>query len=337
MGWTPDQLPDLTGKTYAITGGNGGLGVEAAKILAGKGARVVITSRSAAKAEGALAEIREAVPGADLDFVILDLTDPKSIEAAADALQEKCERLDAVINNGGVMQTPLIRTDEGFELQIATNHLGHFRLNRALLPLLEASGGRVVPISSIAHKSGRIHLDDFNFEKSYDPSVSYCQSKLANLMYGFELQRRLAARGSKVTAIPCHPGYAATNLQSAGVGMEGGSRLLRWIYSVTNPLLAQSATLGAYPLVLAAADPDAKPGTYYGPTGFYQSRGPVGESYVASQAKDEEMARKLWEKTEELVGPFFAEADQRAKVIQTEKDPTKDTSDTPADASQPNP
>ena len=160
MRWTPDRLPDLTGKTYAITGGNGGLGLEAAKILTAKGARVVITARSEAKAEGALAEIREATPDADVAWVQLDLADADSVAAAADALLQACPRLDAIINNAGVMQPPLRRTAEGFELQMATNHIGHFRLNARLLGRLEESGGRIVPVSSIGHRMGTINFDD---------------------------------------------------------------------------------------------------------------------------------------------------------------------------------
>jgi NAD(P)-dependent dehydrogenase (short-subunit alcohol dehydrogenase family) len=305
MSWTPDKLPDLKGRTYAITGGNSGLGLEAAKILASKGARVVITARSDAKAKAALEVIRSAIPSADVDYVLLDLADADSIRAAAEKLRQACPRLDALINNAGVMQTPEIRTSEGFELQLATNHLGHFRLNSLLFPLLESSSGRIVPVSSIAHRFGKIALDDLMSTKSYDPMVAYGQSKLANIMYGFELQRRLSARGSSVVSIPCHPGYAATNLQTAGVGMDGGSTMWRWMYKVTNVLLAQSAERGSYPLVLAAADPDAEPGAYYGPTRFGDARGAVGKSFVSGTAKDEEVARKLWEKTEELVGPFF--------------------------------
>ena len=308
MNWTPSNLPDLTGKTYAITGGNSGLGLEAAKILTGKGAKVVITSRKEDKARAALAEVRAHSPGADVDFVLLDLTDPASIEQAAAALIEKCPRMDALINNAGVMQPPETRTAEGFELQMATNHLGHFRLNAHLLDHLEASSGRIVPVSSVAHKFGAIAFDDLMFEKSYDATVAYSQSKLANLMYAFELDRRLKARGSKVMSIPCHPGYAATNLQSAGVGMDGGSKFFKVLYSVTNKVMAQSAERGAYPLVLAAADPGAEAGTYYGPTGMAQARGPVGESFVDKRAKDQAIARQLWEVTEKLVGPFFHDA-----------------------------
>jgi len=306
MGWTPGRLPDLKGKSYAITGGNSGLGLEAAKILTSKGARVVITARSEGKAKAALELIRSAHGSADVDFVLLDLADADSIRSAAEKIEKICPRLDALINNAGVMQTPEIRTSEGFELQFATNHLGHFRFNSLLFPLLDNSSGRIVPVSSIAHRFGKIALDDLMSTTKYDPMAAYGQSKLANIMYGFELQRRLAARKSSVVSIPCHPGYAATNLQSAGVGMEGGSAMWGWLYKVTNALIAQSAERGAYPLVLAAADPNAEAGAYYGPTRFGDARGPVGKSSVSDGARDEEVARKLWEKTEELVGPFFA-------------------------------
>ena len=306
MSWTPEQLPDLSGKTYAITGGNSGLGLQAATILAGKGAKVVITSRSAEKAEAALGEIRSAVASADVDFVQLDLSVAESVVSAAAAIREKCPQLDALINNAGIMQPPLTRTTEGWELQIATNHLGHFRLNSLLFDHVEESGGRIVAVSSIAHKLGRIDFDDLMSEASYDATDRYSQSKLANLLYTLELQRRLEARGSKVASIGCHPGYAATNLQSTGVGMDGGSAFFRVLYKISNATVAQTATAGAYPLVLAAADPTAEAGAYYGPTGFQQMRGAVGKSFVHRKAKDEEVARRLWEVTEELVGPFFA-------------------------------
>ena len=305
MSWTPDNLPSLSGKTYVVTGGNSGLGFEAAKILAAKGARVVVTTRSEAKALDAVGALRAAVPQADVDFVLLDLTDPESIEKAADAILEKCPRLDACINNAGVMQTPELRTSEGFELQLATNHLGHFRLNRRLLARLEENAGRVVPVSSVAHRSGVIDLEDLNAKKDYDSMRAYSQSKLANLMYGFELQRLLTERASPVVSISCHPGYAATNLQSTGVGMEGGSAIFRTLYKVLNAVVAQSAEKGAWPLVLAAADPKAEAGAYYGPTGLGGARGKVGKSFVDPRAQDQDVAAALWKKTEELVGPFF--------------------------------
>ena len=305
MNWNPDSLPSLIGKSYVVTGGNSGLGFETARILAEKGARVLITTRDETKARAALDSLRSILPKADLDFVLLDLTDPTSITAAATAIIDKCPHLDACINNGGVMQTPEVRTAEGFELQFSTNHLGHFRLNRALFSHIERSNGRIVAVSSIAHRGGNIRLDDLNAQKGYDSTAAYTQSKLANLMYSFELQRRLVARGSKAISIACHPGYAATNLQSTGVGMEGGSSFFRAVYKVTNSLVAQPAERGAWPSVLAAADPNAEPGGYYGPTGIGELRGKVGKAQASARAKDQAMAGALWDKTEALVGSFF--------------------------------
>jgi NAD(P)-dependent dehydrogenase (short-subunit alcohol dehydrogenase family) len=309
MRWTPDQLPDLSGKTYVITGGNSGLGLEAAMILAKKGGRVVITARSAAKAADAVERIRAAAPGAVVEVVSLDLADLDSVAEAAATLHKTCDHIDAFINNAGVMQPPLQRTKQGFELQFGTNHLGHFRLNALLFDRFDACGTRIVPVASMAHEQGRIDLDDLDYQRrTYTPTEAYCQSKLANVMYAFELQRRLTARGSRAVAIPCHPGYAATNLQTAGVGMEGGSGFFRALYRVTNALIAQSATEGAYALTLAAADPTAKPGAYYGPTGIARARGPVGECWIAPQALDERVAAGLWAQSEARVGPFFGAA-----------------------------
>jgi NAD(P)-dependent dehydrogenase (short-subunit alcohol dehydrogenase family) len=302
--WTPDNLPDLTGKSYFITGGNSGIGIEAAKILCKKGANVVISARKQSNAEEAMAEIEAEVPGAKVTWVPLDLTDPDSITSAAAKVMETTPELNALICNAGVMQTPERTTKEGFELQFATNHLGHFRLTSALYSHLVKSKGRVVVVSSIAHSLGKINLDDLMGRPKYDPMVAYSQSKLANMLFAFELDRRLVKANSPVICIPCHPGYSATNLQTAGVGMEGGSRFFKTIYKLSNKLIAQPAKLGAYPEVLAAADPDAKRATYYGPTKWADMKGPVGLSKVAPQAKDEEMARKLWEATENLVGPF---------------------------------
>jgi NAD(P)-dependent dehydrogenase (short-subunit alcohol dehydrogenase family) len=309
MSWTPARLPDLTGKTYVITGGNSGLGLETAKTLAAKGGRVVITARSEANATTALAEVRAAAPGANADFVLLDLADLDSVDRAAAELKAKCPRIDAIVNNAGVMQTPFLKTKQGFELQIGTNHFGHFRLNAALFDRLEASAARIVPVASIAHEFGKVDVSDLDFaRRAYDPTQAYGQSKLANLLYGFELHRRLVARGSRVVSIPAHPGYAATNLQTAGVGMDGGSKLFRALYRITNALLARPASEGAYAQILAAADPDATPGVYYGPTGIARARGPVGPCWVAPQGKDEATARALWEATEARVGAFFPAA-----------------------------
>jgi len=304
MNWTPKNLTDLSGKSYFITGGNSGIGLEAAKILCNKGATVLISARSEAKATAALAQIEAAAPGAKASWVQLDLTEPESIAAAATKVIEKLPQLDALVNNAGVMQSPKRQTAEGFELQFATNHLGHFRLTVALYDHLAKSNGRIVVVSSIVHHQGKIHLDDLMQLTHYNPSTSYSQSKLANIMFAFELDRRLKAANSPVVCIPCHPGYSATNLQTAGVGMEGGSRFFRALYRITNKVIAQSAVLGSYPLVLAAAEPEAEAGIYYGPTGIGDAWGPVGKSKVARHARDEEVARKLWEATEALVGDF---------------------------------
>jgi NAD(P)-dependent dehydrogenase (short-subunit alcohol dehydrogenase family) len=302
--WTPARLADLTGQTHFITGGNSGVGFEAAKILCSKGATVIIGARSEAKATKALAAITAATPKAKASWVQLDLTDPESIATAAAQVIERHPKLDSLVNNAGVMQTPKRQTSEGFELQFATNHLGHFRLARALYGHLAKSNGRVVVVSSIVHHQGKIHLDDLMQLAAYNPTTSYSQSKLANIMFAFELDRRLKAANSPVASIPCHPGYSATNLQAAGVGMEGGSRFFRGLYRITNMVVAQSAVLGSYPLVLAAADPEAESGIYYGPTGMGDMRGPVGKSKVAKHARDEAIAGKLWEATEALVGDF---------------------------------
>jgi len=307
MSWTPDALPALTGKTYVITGGNSGLGLESMRILASKGARVVFTARSQKNADGAIEDIRRTVAGADVEPVILDLASLASIDAGAEQILAKCPRIDALVNNAGVMQTPSSRTADGFELQLGTNHLGHFRLDARLFPRVESSAGRIVPVSSIAHKLAGIGLDDLFYEKrSYDATDAYGQSKLANLMFGLELHRRLVARKSAAKSIPCHPGYAATNLQTTGVGMEGGSKFFQAIYAISNRVVAPSAYRGPSSLRFAGADPSAKAGSYYGPTGFNQLRGPVGESFMTKAAKDETVARALWDKSEALVGPFFA-------------------------------
>ena len=297
--WKVSQLPDLTGKKYLITGGNSGLGLEAAKILGNRNAHVMITSRSKDKGESAVAEIVRHI-GNDKDsriaLVELDLANMASIKGAVENIKQQVSKLDGVINNAGIMQTPQQTTKDGFEMQLGTNHLGHFLLNGLLYPLVVEASGRFVPVSSIAHKSGKINFDDIMSTKKYSPMAAYCQSKLANLMYGFELQRRLDSVGSKVSSISCHPGYAATNLQSTGP-----KGFFKIIYKVTNKLMAQSASAGAAPEVLAAAGEEAQPGAYYGPTKMGGAKGPVGDADVASQALDEEAASKLWDLSQELV------------------------------------
>lgn len=295
-GWTPDRVGDQSGKTILITGGNSGIGLEAAKILASKGADILLCARTASKGDAAVAEVN-ALGGGKARLILLDLADMASIHACAQTVGSITDRLDVLINNAGVMQTPKMTTKDGFELQLGTNHLGHFLLNGLLFPLVEKTKGRIVTVSSIAHKFGRLNLKDLMYVKGgYNPSVAYAQSKLANIVYTFELQRRLEAAGSEVTSYAVHPGYSNTALQSSGP-----SGALKLLYKPLNALMAQPAKYGAYPTVLAAIEPKARPGGYYGPTKIQDMRGPVGDSAVHPKALREDKARTLWVLSEDLV------------------------------------
>ncbi len=294
--WQPEQLPSLANKRYLITGGNSGIGLEAAKILASKGADIVIACRNPQKAQAAVAEI-EAVGGGEVASVKLDLASMASVRAAAADVRARFDQLDGLVNNAGIMQTPETRTEDGFELQLGTNHLGHFLLNALLLDLVEAASGRITVVSSIAHKFGQMHFDDLMLESGYEPSKAYGQSKLANLLYGRELARRLEASGSSVMANICHPGYSATNLQSTGP-----SGLLLGIYRFTNRVWAQPSYKGAIPTVLAVAGNEAQSGGFYGPVKLMDTRGPVGNARMAKQGQDMEAAAELWRRSEALVG-----------------------------------
>jgi NAD(P)-dependent dehydrogenase (short-subunit alcohol dehydrogenase family) len=294
--WTPDRLPDLADRRYLITGGNSGIGLEAAKMLAEAGGDVVIACRNERKAAAAAKEIDACGPGT-VDTVVLDLSSLASVRAASDEIRGRWDSLDAVVNNAGIMQPPQTTTEDGFELQFGTNHLGHFLLAGLLYDLVAQAEGRIVVVSSIAHRLGRINFDDLMGEKKFNTSLAYGQSKLANLMFALELDRRLRAAGSPVASIACHPGYSDTALQSTGP--EG---LFNLLYKVLNPLVAQPAYNGAIPTVLAAAGEEAQPGRYYGPTKFGEARGPVGDARIARHARDEQVAKRLWQESERLVG-----------------------------------
>ncbi|MEO0688761.1 MAG: oxidoreductase [Pseudomonadota bacterium] len=298
--WTPEALDDLSGKTFLITGGNSGIGLEAAKILAAKNADVVIASRNETKGRAALAKLVNLGEGR-CELLALDLADSASIRAAANEAGERFGEISGLINNAGVMQTPKQKTKDGFEMQLGTNHLGHFLWTALMIRHVDPAEGRIVTVSSIAHKFGRIDFDDLMMESGYDASRSYTRSKLANLLFAQELHRRLEAAGSKIKSIACHPGYSDTSLQS-----KGPTGLFKAMYSVTNKVLAQSARLGAYPTALAAADERAVSGGYYGPTGPFDARGPVGDAIIEKRAKCEETMWRLWEVSEELVGEQLA-------------------------------
>lgn len=294
--WTLDQLPDLTGRNYLITGSNTGVGFRTARHLRRANANVLITARSPEKGEDARLRLDEIDSDARVELVDLDLADLSSIRAAAATVRDRVDGLDAVVNNAGIMQTPQRRTAEDFELQFGTNHLGHFLLNHLLFDLVVARNGRIVPVSSIvAMRAKAIDFDDPMLSASYSPERAYYQSKLANLTYGLELARRLESAGSAVASISCHPGYSATNLQSTGP-----TGIRKAVYKITN-LFAQPASAGAVPEVLAAAGIEAVNGGYYGPTGPAEARGPVGEARINPAAADPDAGRRLWELSEQLL------------------------------------
>lgn len=294
--WTPDELADLSGKRYLITGGNSGIGLEAAKILGGKNADIIIAARNEQKGKAA-ADAVKACGSGTVDLVLLDLANLSSIRAAAAQVASDFGPLDALIDNAGIMQTPKQKTEDGFEMQLGTNHLGHFLFAGLLYPRVREAKGRIVTVSSIAHKFGRIQFDNLMLERGYDPTTAYTQSKLANLLFAMELDRRLSAAGEPVMSVACHPGYSDTSLQSTGPGAMWTA-----IYRFSNAVFAQPAKLGSYATVLAAADPRAESGGYYGPTGFFDARGPVGDAEVEKRALNEDAAKRLWDVSEELVG-----------------------------------
>jgi NAD(P)-dependent dehydrogenase (short-subunit alcohol dehydrogenase family) len=297
-GWMSERLPNLSGKTYAITGANSGIGYEAARMLGAKGAAVTILCRSKDKAAAAVSVLNGAAPAGKFDYILLNLADLSSVRAAANALRERHAKIDGLINNAGIMALPKRElTADGFETQLGVNHLGHFAFAGHLCDLVEAAGGRFVAVASGVHHFGRLNFDNLMLDRGYSPARAYAQSKLANLSYALELNRRLETAGVKARSYACHPGYSATNLQSTGP-----SRLAAAILKPMNAVFAQSAEKGALPTVLCAAGAEAEPGHYYGPTGAFELTGPVGEARIARQARDESAAAHLWEISETLTG-----------------------------------
>ncbi|MBL8933662.1 MAG: SDR family oxidoreductase [Archangium sp.] len=305
MPWTIADAPDLTGKRIVITGANSGLGLEATRHLVSKNASIVMACRNTQKGEEAAAGVRAQVPTASIDVMALDLSSLASIAAFSKALAAKYPVIDVLMNNAGVMALPFSKTADGFEMQIGTNHLGHFALTAQVLPLLEAaSAPRIVSVSSNAHLIGKIKLDDLNSEKSYSKWPAYGQSKLANLLFIYELERWLRKHGKKSIAVAAHPGYSSTNLQTVGAKMEKSS-VGEWFMKLGNSLLAQSAEMGSLPQVYAAVHPDVKGGQYFGPDGFMAQAGfpKLVESNAASH--DEAVAAKLWALSEQLTKVSF--------------------------------
>ncbi|MEI7847863.1 MAG: oxidoreductase [Chloroflexota bacterium] len=302
--WTQNDIPDQQGRLVVVTGGNSGIGYEAALALAGKNAQVILAVRSTEKGEAAAEHIRQKHPRAQVSVMALDLSDLKSVRAFAQNFLKLYERLDVLINNAGVMALPQRKTADGFEMQFGTNHLGHFALTGLLISVLKKTpNARVVTVSSGAHTFGEIHFDDLQWEKKYQAWGAYGQSKLANLLFAYELQRRLEASGSKVLSVGCHPGYASTNLQAAGPQMEG-SAFKGWMMKMANNLFAQGQDMGALPTLYAATAVEVNGCDYIGPAGGGM-KGYPGKVMSNSKSYDEGLARRLWTVSEELTGVVY--------------------------------
>jgi NAD(P)-dependent dehydrogenase (short-subunit alcohol dehydrogenase family) len=297
--WTAKDVPDQTGRLAVVTGANSGLGLVDARELARAGATVIVACRNNGKGEQAVETIRSAVPGARAEVQELDLANLGSVRAFAARMAGAHERIDLLINNAGIMAPPRRTTADGFESQLGTNHLGHFALTGLLLgKLLAAPHPRVVTLSSAAHKMGKINFDDLQGERRYQHWLAYGQSKLANLLFAFELQRRASAAGTNLESLAAHPGYAATNLQSAAPGIA----VERWVMALANRTVAQSAEMGALPTLYAATVPDLPGGTFVGPGAWGGVRGYPRIVSASERAYDTETASRLWTVSEELTG-----------------------------------
>jgi NAD(P)-dependent dehydrogenase (short-subunit alcohol dehydrogenase family) len=295
--WEADRIPDQTGRIAIVTGANSGLGLVTARELARKGALVVLACRNMDKGRSALAEVESAATGPEPELEELDLASLSSVQSFAQRFGAAHDGLDLLINNAGVMASPRRHTADGFELHIGTNHLGHFALTNLLLPLMEGRrDARVVTLSSNAHKTVRgISFDNLNGDRRYFRWNAYGQSKLANLLFALELDRRLRAKGSTVKSLAAHPGYAATNLQTAAAPLVD-----RLVMKVGNTVVAQNDEMGALPVLYAATEPGLEGGTYVGPDGIAEQRGHPKVVSPNRVARNPETARRLWEVSEEL-------------------------------------
>jgi NAD(P)-dependent dehydrogenase (short-subunit alcohol dehydrogenase family) len=299
--WTTSDIPDQSGRVAIVTGANTGLGYHTAAALAQTGAHVVLAVRNLEKGNLALARIVAAYPRADVTLAQLDLSSLASVRAAAVSLRKAYPRIDLLINNAGVMWTPKQVTDDGFEMQFGTNHLGHFALTGLLLDnLLPVRGSRVVTVSSTGHRlRAAIHFDDLQWEHSYDRYAAYGQSKLANLLFTYELQRRLADHHKNTIAVAAHPGASSTELG------RNAPALIKPLMGLVAPLLFQGAAMGSLPTLRAATDPDVQGGQYYGPDGLGEQRGHPKLVSSSAQSHDEDLQRRLWTVSEELTGVTY--------------------------------
>jgi NAD(P)-dependent dehydrogenase (short-subunit alcohol dehydrogenase family) len=303
LNWTTVNIPDLTGKVFIVTGGNSGLGYESVKAFAAKGAEVILASRSAEKGEEARSNILKEHPQGNIRVMVLDLGDLESVRSFASSFKESYKRLDVLLNNAGIMMPPYFTTKNGFEGQFGTNHLGHFALTGLLMDLiLQTKGARIVNVSSGAHKRGEMDFSNLQFEngKEYTPRKAYGRSKLANLLFTYELQRKLEAAGKETIVAAAHPGVALTNL---GRYLER-----RFLVKVMTPLFSwmlQDQAMGALPQIRACVDPAVKSGEYYGPAGRREFKGYPVVVQSSEASHNQADAAKLWEESEELTGVTF--------------------------------
>lgn len=303
--WTVADIPDQTGRRAFITGANSGIGYYAALELARKGAHVLLACRDRARGEAAVARLLAAVPGCSAELVLLDLGSLASVRQIAAQQLDRSEPLDLLINNAGVFAPPKrLETVDGFEIQFGTNVLGHFALTSLLFPLLQQAPGapRIVTLASIAHKQGKLQFEDLQWTRNYTPMGAYQQSKLADLIFAFELDRRLRASGSSMLSIAVHPGVANTALFHKGE-FSSIERIARKAMGKVMDVFLNSQEDGALPILFAATSYEAESGGYYGPQGFREMRGgDVGPAKIAPQAHDEAAAKRLWEVCEQLTG-----------------------------------
>ena len=302
MAWTENDVPNQSGRLAIVTGSNTGLGYDTARVLAQHGAQVVLAVRDTTKGDAAANRIRSLTPGADVTLHKLDLGSLGAVKESAAEMADTYPRIDLLINNAGVMYPRKSATADGFELQFGTNHLGHFALTGILLPsLLKVDGSRVVVVASIAHNiKAKIDFDDLQWERrSYSRVASYGQSKLANLMFAYDLQRRLAAANAKTISVAAHPGVAATELSRhvPGYTLPG----VAWLFGK----LLNTAEMGALPQIRAATDPSVKGGQYWGPDGFREMRGYPKLVSSSAQSHDEAIQQRLWQVSEELTGVTY--------------------------------
>ncbi len=288
--WNAKNIPDQTGKVAIVTGANSGIGYETARELARKEATVILACRNQSKGETSVSQIRAENPNAKAELILLDLSDLASVRRFADKFNNRYNHLDILINNAGIMMPPFGKTADGFELQFGTNHLGHFALTGLLLDLITRTPqSRVVTVSSAGHRTGKMAFDNLNAEQGYSKMGAYGLSKLANLLFTYELQKRFEAAGVDTIATAAHPGWTATNLQAHA-----------WFFRMLNPLMAQQPEMGALPTLYAATAPDAQGGGYYGPDGWQEFRGYPAQVQSSDLSHDANIAAKLWTVSEEL-------------------------------------